>query len=76
MPDRDDGDDGQGQGNVIQVVQLLEVKCLKTETALETGIRMLGGFTPSRPLGPLVRSIQLLSRMRTISPKPRVTMAR
>ena len=31
---------------------------------------------PRMPLGPLVSFIQLFSTMRTISPKPRVTMAR
>ena len=35
-----------------------------------------GRFMPKRPLGPAVRVSQLLSTRRTISPKPRVTMAR
>ncbi len=61
-------------GNAEEVMEGIKAPILDGAVELQTPSVGLG--MPEIPFGPPVRVVMLLSRMRMISPKPRVTIAR
>lgn len=61
-------------GDAEEVVEGAKAPVL--DGAVELEPPRVGFGMPEIPFGPPVRVVMLLSRMRMISPKPRVTMAR